>query len=216
MRMIPIVSVIGESDSGKTTLIEKLIPELKKLGLRVGTLKHDARGHAADVEGKDSWRHARAGAAVSAVASERQVSVVVPVGKLPAIDAIVDAHFNAVDIVITEGFKAEDKPKIEVFRKGHSGKWHARRDELIAVVTDEQPPSGVPAFRMDEAARLAEFLNEKFFKSVSKSDVRVWADGETLQLNPFVKAFVGQTVKGMMNALKGGKNRERIRIKIGR
>ncbi len=57
-----LVAVVGKSDSGKTTLIEKLVPELVKLGLRVGTVKHDAHSFEIDHPGKDSWRHGQAGA----------------------------------------------------------------------------------------------------------------------------------------------------------
>lgn len=213
--MIPIVSVIGESNSGKTTLIEALITELKKLGLRVGTVKHDARGHSSDTEGKDTWRHAAAGAEMIALSSDHHVSVFQPVVSLPSVEQIVDTHFNAVDLVIAEGFKTQPYPKIEVFRSGHSREWHAKPEELIAAVSDEKPPAVVPCFKAGEAQQLAAFLNQKFFESHSRSDVRVWVDGILLELNPFVKAFVGQTVKGMVSALRGGRG-ERIRIKVGR
>ena len=55
--MIPIVSIVGKSDSGKTTLIEKLLPELTRRGYRIATVKHDVHGFEVDREGKDSWRH---------------------------------------------------------------------------------------------------------------------------------------------------------------
>ena len=57
-----LVAVVGKSDSGKTTLIEKLVPELIRLGLRVGTIKHDAHSFEIDHPGKDSWRHGQSGA----------------------------------------------------------------------------------------------------------------------------------------------------------
>ena len=60
--MIPIISIVGKSDSGKTTLIEKLVPVLTKRGYRVATVKHDVHGFEVDREGKDSWRHKQAGA----------------------------------------------------------------------------------------------------------------------------------------------------------
>ena len=63
--MIPIVSIVGRSNTGKTTLIEGIIPELKKQGYRVATIKHNRHGFEVDHEGKDSWRHRRAGAAMT-------------------------------------------------------------------------------------------------------------------------------------------------------
>ena len=60
--MPPIISIVGNSNSGKTTLIEKLIPELKKRGYRVGVIKHAHHGFNIDKKGKDSWRHKVEGA----------------------------------------------------------------------------------------------------------------------------------------------------------
>ena len=64
-----LVAIVGKSDSGKTTLIEKLVPELVRLGLRVGTVKHDAHSFEIDHPGKDSWRHGQAGAEAYVIAS---------------------------------------------------------------------------------------------------------------------------------------------------
>ena len=64
-----LVAIVGKSDSGKTTLIEKVVPELVKLGLRVGTVKHDAHSFEIDHPGKDSWRHGQAGAEAYVIAS---------------------------------------------------------------------------------------------------------------------------------------------------
>ena len=60
--MPPIVSIVGKSDSGKTTLLEKLVAAIRSRGYRVGTIKHDTHGFDIDHEGKDSWRHKKAGA----------------------------------------------------------------------------------------------------------------------------------------------------------
>ena len=60
--MGPIVSIVGKSGSGKTTLLEKVVAELTKRGYNVGTIKHDVHGFEIDYEGKDSWRHKKAGA----------------------------------------------------------------------------------------------------------------------------------------------------------
>jgi molybdopterin-guanine dinucleotide biosynthesis protein B len=74
--MIPIVSIVGKSDSGKTTLLEKLVAELKSRGFRVGTIKHDAHSFEIDHEGKDSWRHKKAGASVSIISSAEKIGMV--------------------------------------------------------------------------------------------------------------------------------------------
>ena len=74
--MIPIVSIVGKSNSGKTTLIEKLIAELTRRGWRVATIKHNRHGFEIDHEGKDSWRHKQAGAVATVVASPRRIAVI--------------------------------------------------------------------------------------------------------------------------------------------
>ena len=74
--MIPIVSIVGKSDSGKTTLIEKLIAELTRRGFRVATIKHNRHGFDIDHEGKDSWRHKRAGAVATVVASPGRAALI--------------------------------------------------------------------------------------------------------------------------------------------
>ena len=76
-----LVAIVGKSDSGKTTFIERLLPELIALGLRVGTVKHDAHTADIDHEGKDSWRHGRAGAAAYVVSSPSQLAYVAKAGR---------------------------------------------------------------------------------------------------------------------------------------
>ena len=86
--MIPIVSIVGKSNSGKTTLIEKIIAELVRRGYRVATIKHNRHGFDIDHEGKDSWRHKRAGARTTVIASPRRVAVVEDVERDYAIDEL--------------------------------------------------------------------------------------------------------------------------------
>lgn len=72
----PVICIVGKKKSGKTTFIEKLIPELQALGLSVGTVKHDAHSFDMDHEGKDSWRHRHCGAETVVVSSPAQVAVI--------------------------------------------------------------------------------------------------------------------------------------------
>ena len=74
--MIPVVSIVGKSDAGKTTLIEKLIPELVRRGYRVATVKHDVHGFDVDREGKDSWRHKQAGAHTVVISSPEKLALI--------------------------------------------------------------------------------------------------------------------------------------------
>src|SRR6266536_1881029 len=73
--MPPILCFVGRSNSGKTTLIERVIPELVKEGYCLATIKHAGHGFNLDTEGKDSWRHKRAGAGTVIVTSKGSLAM---------------------------------------------------------------------------------------------------------------------------------------------
>jgi len=116
--MIPIVSIVGKSDIGKTTLIEKLLPELTGRGYRIATVKHDIHGFEVDREGKDSWRHKKAGAHTVVLSSPQKVALIRDVEKDLSLEEIRESLVEDVDLILSEGYKKDVQPKIEVFRKG--------------------------------------------------------------------------------------------------
>ncbi len=159
--MTPIISIVGKSESGKTTLIEKLIPELKNRGYRIGTIKHAHHGFQIDREGKDSWRHKAAGADTIIVVSPESIAMVKDGGG-ETIDSVAK-YFSDVDIVITEGFKRENKPKIEVFRKArHAEPLCINDDNLVALVTDDDADLNVPKFCTGDIRGIADLIEKKF------------------------------------------------------
>ena len=109
--MIPIISIVGKSNSGKTTLIEKLIPELNRRGYRVGTVKHDVHGFEVDKEGKDSWRHRKAGAYSTIISSPQQIALIRTMNADTPLDEIRDRFIQDVDIIIAEGYKKSSTAK---------------------------------------------------------------------------------------------------------
>ena len=160
---VPIVTIVGTSDSGKTTLIEKIIPRLVTKGLRVGTIKHDVHGFEMDHEGKDSWRHKRAGASTTVISSPRQVGMVKDVVRELTLDQIAELYLTDVDIIVVEGYKRQDKFKIEVHRKVQNRELIAGDSQhLIAVATDEPLDVNVPCFDIDDAQGLADFIASHF------------------------------------------------------
>src|SRR4030066_219431 len=108
--MIPIVSIVGKSDSGKTTLIEKLLPELGRRGYRVATVKHDVHGFEVDREGKDSWRHKQAGAHTVIISSPQKVALIRDVEKDSTLDEIRGRWVQDVDLLLSEGYKKDGQP----------------------------------------------------------------------------------------------------------
>jgi molybdopterin-guanine dinucleotide biosynthesis protein B len=159
--MTPIISIVGKSESGKTTLIEKLIPELKKRGYRIGTIKHALHGFEIDRKGKDSYRHKSAGADTVIVVSPESIAMIKNGGS-GTLDSV-SGYFSDMDLVITEGYKKENKPKIEVFRKARHKEPLCRDDDnLVALVTDDDIDLNVPRFGLDDIKGLAAFIEKKF------------------------------------------------------
>jgi len=157
----PVVSVVGRSGVGKTTFLEKLIPELKQRGYRVGTIKHDWGGFEIDQPGKDTWRHAQAGSDVVVISSPHKLAMIRRVDAELSLDEIV-ATLPALDIVITEGFKAEKKPKIEVVRSAVAQELLFGENDLLAIVSDCSFPVAVPQFGLDDATGVATLLEGTF------------------------------------------------------
>jgi molybdopterin-guanine dinucleotide biosynthesis protein B len=150
---------VGTSDSGKTTLLEKLISRFIGIGFRVGTVKHDVHGFEMDREGKDSWRHKRAGASTTVISSPRKVGMVKDVPHELTLDEIAESFFYDVDIVLAEGYKREAKPKIEVHRKILGRELLCTQaDGLIAVMSDEPMELEVPCLDINDIDSLTQLL----------------------------------------------------------
>jgi molybdopterin-guanine dinucleotide biosynthesis adapter protein len=160
---IPIVSIVGKSNSGKTTLIEKMIRELIRRGWRVGTIKHNMHGFEIDHEGKDSWRHKRAGARTTVIASPHQVAVVEDVDRDYDIGELRDRYIRDVDIVLVEGYKKNPYPKIEVYRSSlKRALLCSTEDNLMAVASDVIIDAGVPCVDIDDVPRLTGLIEDRF------------------------------------------------------
>ena len=164
--MIPVVSVVGKSDAGKTTLLEKLIPELKRRGYRVATVKHDAHSFDIDQPGKDTWRHRQAGADVVVISSKDKMAIIRSVDAEMSLLQIADT-ITGVDIILTEGFKRGPAPKIEVSRREKSSDLLCTADELVAIATDQHFDLPVPQFGLDDAVGLVDILERRFLRKQS-------------------------------------------------
>ncbi len=153
-----LVAVVAKSDSGKTTFIEKLIPELRALGLRVGTVKHDAHSFDIDHPGKDSWRHGQAGADAYVVSSPRKLAFVARLGEEVPLAEIARRFFAGFDLVVAEGYKRTAPHMVELFRAGagHTTPLCAP-GEAMALITDT-PLEHEHRFGLDDAAGVARFL----------------------------------------------------------
>src|SRR3990172_8679611 len=106
------VSFIAKSGTGKTTLLEKVIAELKRRGDRVGVVKHDAHRFDIDHPGKDSHRLTAAGADTMLITSPEKLAMVKKHTQAPPLEEVLENYLPDMDIVLTEGFRKSDLPKI--------------------------------------------------------------------------------------------------------
>jgi molybdopterin-guanine dinucleotide biosynthesis protein B len=213
--MIPIISIVGKSDSGKTTLIEKLVPELTRRGFRIATVKHDVHGFEVDQEGKDSWRHKQAGAHTVVIASPDKVALIRDVEKDLTLEEIREKLIQDVDLILSEGYKKDIQPKIEIFRKEkHKELLCTKEDNLVAIVSNRSFKVGVPCFGLDDVKGLADFIKKRFLPSKKEDHVVLKVDGKTIPLNRFVKGFLTNAIKGMITSLKGCEKANHIEIRI--
>ena len=213
--MIPIVTIVGKSDSGKTTLVEKIVPELIRRGYRVTTVKHDLHGFEIDREGKDSWRHKQAGAQGVIISSPQKIALIRDVDKDMSLEELRDAFGGNADLILAEGFKKDIQPKIEVFRKEeHQELLCTEEDNLVAIASNRPFDIGVPCLDIDDVKGIVDLIESKFLKGDRREEISLRINGKRIPLSPFVERFLIRTIKGMISSLKGGENPQKLEIKI--
>jgi molybdopterin-guanine dinucleotide biosynthesis protein B len=197
------VAIVGFSESGKTRLIVRLVRELKGRGLRVAAVKRCSHGFTLDAEGKDTSDFSEAGAdGVAMVSPEGWAAL----GKAPDVEAsrLATRLFPDADIVLVEGGKDIPRTrKIEVLRSGVSGTVMSRAGELVAVVSDMPLPGGVavPVFAPEDVPGIADFILT--LEEETMTEIRLEVDGREVNMNPFVRTFIENTVLGMITSLSG-------------
>jgi len=152
----PMVAVSGPSGAGKTRVLARLIPLLRRRGLAVAVIKHTRHRHSFDVPGKDTDLLRRAGAIAAAIEGPDGLALFGP----PAGGARALARLlPPCDLILAEGWRAEPLPRIEVHRRRVSREFLCELDrKVFAVVSDEPPPRPLPTFHPDRLGPLADLL----------------------------------------------------------
>ena len=142
---VPVLTFVGLSGTGKTTFLEKLIPELKGRGLRLAVLKHDAHQFEVDKPGKDTWRFTQAGADVVAISNREKFAMIERTSRQLTLAELI-GRLPDVDLVLTEGYKRSRVKKIELHRAALGNPIISQPEELLAVLTDE--PLDLPVLQL--------------------------------------------------------------------
>lgn len=159
-----IYGIAGWSGSGKTTLLRALIPEIVGRGLRVSTVKHAHHRFDIDKPGKDSFEHRAAGATEVMIGSANRWALMHELRDEaePDLDQLI-ARMTPVDLLLIEGFKHGDHPKLEVYRAEVGKPMLWRDDPRVEAVASDAPPAGLdrPYFPLDNVAVIADFILDR-------------------------------------------------------
>jgi molybdopterin-guanine dinucleotide biosynthesis protein B len=213
-----VISVIGRSNSGKTTLIEQLISELTHRGYKSATIKHTLHKDInIDYEGKDSFRHKMAGANTVVISSQNRVCMIKDVTEEYTLDKIVMEYLADMDIVLTEGYRVADTPKIEIVTTGDV---MSDKKELFAIVSNNPVDiDNIPQFLPDNIHELVDTIENRFLTEHNKIShhrkLKLIVDNKKIALNKFVQELFMNIIISMVSTLKGVDNKfKEVFIKI--
>jgi molybdopterin-guanine dinucleotide biosynthesis adapter protein len=215
-KMIPVVSFVGRHNSGKTTFLEKVIKGLKEKGYSVAVIKHHKGGFEVDTQGKDTWRMAQAGSDVVVISSPDKMAMIKKPKQELTLDQVKEMVQDGVDIVISEGYKYDNKPKIEVFRSEVSDRILSDEKDLVALVTDRRFEINIPQYSFDDADGIVELIIEKFLKKPDQTEVTLTVNGTPVDMKPFIQEMFINTISGLVAALHGMENAKEIKVTVRR
>jgi molybdopterin-guanine dinucleotide biosynthesis protein B len=212
--MIPVISFVGRHNSGKTTVLEKVIRGLKGKGYKVAVIKHHKGDFSLDIPGKDTWRLAEAGSDVVAISSPLKTAVIRQPDEELSLDCIKEMVWDGMDIVISEGYKFDNKPKIEVFRSEVSDKILSDEKDLVALVTDRKFDIAIPQFSLDDTEGIVDLIIDKYLKNNISAEVSLTVNGVPLEMKPFIQEMFINTVSGLVAALHGTGDAKEIKVTV--
>ncbi|MFC1703790.1 molybdopterin-guanine dinucleotide biosynthesis protein B [Candidatus Omnitrophota bacterium] len=162
MKKTPFIfSIVGKSDSGKTTLILKLLPELKGKGYKVAVAKHCPHGFDLDIEGKDSWRFTQAGSEGTFLSSDDGEALIRQKVNAVSLQQKIQNYFSDFDIVLMEGYNYESGiEKMQIIRKEIGG-LDVPSDGLIAYISDTALATDKPIFNPDDISGIISFVENR-------------------------------------------------------
>ncbi len=202
MRLI--ISIVGKSEAGKTTLLERLIGELKRRGHKVAIVKHSHHADDLDTQKKDTWRFTRAGSELSAINSLDNLAIYRHMDHYFDPQEISNFVLWDYDIILTEGFKGSNYPKIEVLRREQGQELVTDPAQLLGVITDEKLEVKVPQFSHDDIVGIADLIEKAMVEWQRENDIDLVVNGVYVPINSSLKDLLVRTVAAMIPATPNG------------
>jgi len=153
----------ASSGTGKTTLIEKLIPDLLQKNINVSVIKHAHHNFDIDYPGKDSYRLRKSGAFQTLIFNNKRSALITEfIQESDNLEKMIAQMNQDVDLIIVEGLRGSEFKKIEVYRPAHSKKKLFLQDKnVIAIVSDEQFDASVPCLNLNNIEEISNFIISK-------------------------------------------------------
>ena len=214
--MHQIISIVGKSKSGKTTLLEGLIAELKRRGYKVAIIKHSGEDPELDTVNKDTWRLSQAGSEISAISSEHKLAVFKQLEHDISPQEL--SYFVSwdYDLILTEGFKQSNYPKIEVHRKEQGRDLVSAPKQLLAVVTDEPLNVEVPQFSRNEVLKIADLIESMILSRQREGNLDLLINGTYIPTDKSFQDLLERTLIPMVSGLKDSKEVNSLHISLRR
>jgi len=214
--MQPIISIVGKSESGKTTLLEGLIADLKRRGYKVAVIKHSGEDFELDTANKDSWRFSRAGSEISAISSAHKLAVMKNLERDLEPRELAQFIGSDCDLILTEGFKRSNHLKIEVHRKEQGKELLSPPRQLLAVVTDEPLGVDVPQFSREEIPEIVDLIEKTLLARCKEEDIDLFVNEAYIPMNKSVKNLLFRTLLAIVSAIKRIEKVNSLRIYLRR
>ncbi len=210
-----VISIVGKSGVGKTTLIEQLITEFKQRGYTIAIVKHSRESLELDQPGKDSQRFTQMGSEAVIISSPDRLIFTKTVEHDLTIEEILHFIGSDFDLVLTEGFRSDKAPKIEVHRKEEGEDLLCAAEELSAIATDEPLDIDIPQLPLGDSRAIADFIERSFLSQIEE-DAYLFVNGKSIHMIPFVKEIITRVVLAMVSTLKGVGEIKSLNISVKR
>jgi molybdopterin-guanine dinucleotide biosynthesis protein B len=199
--MPPVISVVGRAKSGKTTLLEKIIAGLNSRGYSVATIKHTTHTVEIDQPGKDTWRHLNAGSKSTTIVAANNVVIIKPVKDNTTPDDIIRLYGEEFDIVLIEGFKQSNYPKIEVHRRA-IGSVLSNIGKVVAYATDEPLETSLKQFALQDCTGIVDFIENNYLQT-DFDYTSIYINNEPVTLSKISDTTLKSLLTTFINSIKG-------------